>query len=268
MARTRMIKPEFWSDEKLAKLSLQARLTYIGLWNLSDDYGVVKGHPAWLKNSIYPYDDLRIGQFETWLAELERIGRVVPFVAGGEKFYAIRNCRRHQTINRPSQIRNPDPPLSLMEDSLSTHGALTDETETETETEVKQKQKGGCGGKTKILTSPLQERFDSFWHAYPRKRSKGQAERAFLKISPDEQLLATMIATIERATTSADWLREEGRFIPHPATWLNARGWEDEENNRPHHVSGTTIGNMKIMEEWRPPYDEHQTIPGNDDDPG
>jgi hypothetical protein len=29
MARTRMIKPEFWSDEKLALLSLQARLTYI-----------------------------------------------------------------------------------------------------------------------------------------------------------------------------------------------------------------------------------------------
>jgi hypothetical protein len=45
-----MIKPEFWSDEKLAALSLQARLIYIGLWNLSDDYGVVKGHPlCWLE---------------------------------------------------------------------------------------------------------------------------------------------------------------------------------------------------------------------------
>ncbi len=50
MARTRMIKPEFWSDEKLAALSLQVRLIYIGLWNLSDDYGVVKGHPlCWLE---------------------------------------------------------------------------------------------------------------------------------------------------------------------------------------------------------------------------
>lgn len=131
-----MIKPEFWSDEKLALLSLQARLTYIGLWNLSDDYGVVKGHPSWLKNSIYPYDDMRLGQFEAWLSELERIGRIVPFVADGEKFYSIRNFQRHQTINRPSQIRNPDPPLSLMEDSLSAHGALTDETERETERET------------------------------------------------------------------------------------------------------------------------------------
>ena len=131
-----MIKPEFWSDEKLALLSLQARLTYIGLWNLSDDYGVVKGHPAWLKNSIYPYDDIRLDEFGAWLSELTKIGRIVPFLADGEKFYAIRNFRRHQTIKRPSQIRNPDPPLSLMEDSLSAHGALTDETETETETET------------------------------------------------------------------------------------------------------------------------------------
>ena len=131
-----MIKPEFWSDEKLALLSLQARLTYIGLWNLSDDYGVVKGHSAWLKNSIYPYNDIRLDEFGAWLSELTKIGRIVLFLADGEKFYAIRNFRRHQTINRPSKIRNPDPPLSLMEDSLSAHGALTDETETETERET------------------------------------------------------------------------------------------------------------------------------------
>jgi len=43
-----MIKPEFWSDEKLAALSLQARLIYIGLWNLSDDYGIVKSHNGYI----------------------------------------------------------------------------------------------------------------------------------------------------------------------------------------------------------------------------
>ena len=77
-----MIKPEFWSDEKLALLSLQARLTYIGLWNLSDDYGVVKGHPSWLKNSIYPYDDIRLDEFGAWLSELTRIGRIVSCCFG------------------------------------------------------------------------------------------------------------------------------------------------------------------------------------------
>jgi len=74
--------------------------------------------------------------------------------------------------------------------------------------------------------------FQSFWEVYPRKKSKGQAERAFLKIKPDEQLLATMLAKIEQARTSEEWLDEDGKFIPYPATWLNARGWEDEESRR------------------------------------
>lgn len=52
MARSRILKPEFWSDEKLALVSREARLTFAGLWTCSDDYGVTKGHPAWLKAQI------------------------------------------------------------------------------------------------------------------------------------------------------------------------------------------------------------------------
>ena len=56
-----------------------------------------------------------------------------------------------------------------------------------------------------------------------------KAEKAFLKINPDEQLLAMIIATIEQAKTSEDWIKESGKYIPYPATWLNAKGWEDED---------------------------------------
>ena len=72
------------------------------------------------------------------------------------------------------------------------------------------------------------DNFSIFWTAYPKKKSKGQAEKAFAKVNPDEQLLATMLATIEQATKSEDWQKDGGKFIPHPATWLNAKGWEDE----------------------------------------
>jgi hypothetical protein len=70
--------------------------------------------------------------------------------------------------------------------------------------------------------------FELFWKAYPKKRSRGQAEKAFQKISPDEELLNRILTAIEQAKKSEAWLKEEGRFIPYPATWLNARGWEDE----------------------------------------
>lgn len=70
--------------------------------------------------------------------------------------------------------------------------------------------------------------FDRFWAAYPRKASKGRAERAFATINPDEQLVGRMCAAIERAKTSDQWRKDGGKFVPHPATWLGAKGWEDE----------------------------------------
>jgi len=81
--------------------------------------------------------------------------------------------------------------------------------------------------KTK-LNKTIHARFEIFWKAYPKKRSKGQAEKAFTKVKPDEQLLATMLATIERAKKSEGWLKDGGQFIPYPATWLNRKCWEDE----------------------------------------
>jgi HNH endonuclease len=89
----------------------------------------------------------------------------------------------------------------------------------------KKKEKEGAGEKEKGKGT---NGFACFWDAYPKKKSKGQAEKAWLKIKPNEQLLATMLAKIEQARTSVEWTREGGQFIPHPATWLNAKGWEDE----------------------------------------
>jgi len=37
-----------------------------------------------------------------------------------------------------------------------------------------------------------------------------------------------IIQSLEQAKTSVDWTKEKGKYIPYPATWLNAKGWEDE----------------------------------------
>ena len=64
-----------------------------------------------------------------------------------------------------------------------------------------------------------------------------------------------MIATIERATTSEDWLKEGGKYIPYPATWLGARGWEDEMTAPPLDgvVSEVTARNLRAIRNWRSP---------------
>jgi len=70
--------------------------------------------------------------------------------------------------------------------------------------------------------------FDEFWKLYPRKKSKGQAEKAWSSLKPNEQLVVAILQGIERAKTSESWRKDGGQYIPHPATWLRAKGWEDE----------------------------------------
>jgi phage replication O-like protein O len=82
--------------------------------------------------------------------------------------------------------------------------------------------------KQKKNTCANADAFARFWSAYPKKKSKGQAEKAFAKIKSSEQLIDAMVAAVERAKTSEDWRKADGQYVPHPATWLNARGWEDE----------------------------------------
>ena len=145
MARSRILKPEFWSDEKLALVAREARLAFAGLWTCSDDYGVTKGHPAWLKSQIFPYDtDLTLAQFQQWLTDLERIGVIDAFTANGEAFFYIRNFSEHQKVDRPSKMRNPPCPRAILarpsrvcrEPLANDSRECSDETETETETET------------------------------------------------------------------------------------------------------------------------------------
>ena len=72
------------------------------------------------------------------------------------------------------------------------------------------------------------EGFAEFWPKYPKKKNKGDAERAWAVIHPDFTLRQRILTALEEARRSQEWLRERGRFIPYPATWLRAKGWEDE----------------------------------------
>lgn len=70
--------------------------------------------------------------------------------------------------------------------------------------------------------------FDLFWQAYPRKVAKPDAMQAWRRIMPDAELSARILAALERARSTEQWQRDEGKFIPHPATWLNKRRFDDE----------------------------------------
>jgi hypothetical protein len=97
--------------------------------------------------------------------------------------------------------------------ALCSQGATT-ETETEREERERQRQ----------LTKEIKNGFIEFWKHYPKKIAKPNAEKAWMKISPDIETSKRII----RAISEQKLLGREEQFIPHPATWLNARRWEDE----------------------------------------
>ena len=67
--------------------------------------------------------------------------------------------------------------------------------------------------------------FDNFWQLYPRKIGKGAARKAYAaavrKAGPDE--IDAGLAKFRAGLNGTD-----PKFIPHPATWLNAERWLDD----------------------------------------
>lgn len=82
--------------------------------------------------------------------------------------------------------------------------------------------------------------FLEFWSAYPKKISKPDALKAWKKIAPDDDLKAKIIDAVNVAKQSKDWTKDEGQFIPYPATWLNAKRWED-----------VTVTASPVKREWQ-----------------
>ena len=123
------------------------------------------------------------------------------------------------------------------------------ETEAETEAKAETEEKNTCA----LTCAGVSEKFERFWSAYPKKKSKDAALKAFKKRKPDEQLFAAIMDGLERAKTSEQWTRENGKYIPYPATWLNAGAWMDEETeieSAPY--SETTAQNLRVLKDWRP----------------
>lgn len=70
--------------------------------------------------------------------------------------------------------------------------------------------------------------FNEFWQLYPKKRAKANALKIWLKLKPSDELFKQILSAVKTQSNSEDWLKEKGKYIPYPTTWLNGERWEDE----------------------------------------
>ncbi|MHC9884097.1 helix-turn-helix domain-containing protein [Corynebacterium diphtheriae] len=76
------------------------------------------------------------------------------------------------------------------------------------------------------------DRFEAWYRHYPRKVGKEKAFKAWqkaTKLISEEKLTQKTILFAQHHETA----KTEKQFIPHPTTWLNRGGWDDELDSAP-----------------------------------
>ena len=150
MARRRMIDPSFWVSEDVGRLSVFARLLFLGLVSQADDEGRGRAKPAYLRSQLFAYDErVRLSEVENALAEIGRNLAVRFYTAGGNQYYVLEHWHDWQSIDRPKPSRIPAPDdeaasdrRDVGEESTKNRRRVADESRLkEKEREKKEKQK-------------------------------------------------------------------------------------------------------------------------------
>jgi hypothetical protein len=107
MPRIRTIKPDLWQDEAIGEISLEARLTFVGLITQADDHGRLKGSPKLVKAWVFPYDETPLRKVSEWLRELHESGLIICFKVEGRDFIELPSWKKHQRVSHPTDSALP-----------------------------------------------------------------------------------------------------------------------------------------------------------------
>ncbi len=106
--RIRSLKPEWLEDEPLVACSSDARVLSAALIVLADDYGNGRGGELFLTSRVFP------GKSRETLAraleELVRIRYVELYEIDGQRYFSIRNWKKHQRVDHPGKPIVPKKP--------------------------------------------------------------------------------------------------------------------------------------------------------------
>lgn len=111
MARlSRPLKTAFWDDDKVCRLSRDARLTLAGLiTKMADDEGRFIASPVAVSGALFPHDNLSPAKVERWLNEIESQGMASIYRVNGGTYGCLPGWARHQNPPHPSKSTLPPP---------------------------------------------------------------------------------------------------------------------------------------------------------------
>ncbi len=111
MARTRNIKPGFFTNEDLAEISPEGRLLFIGLWTLADREGRLEDRPKKIKAEIFPYENIDV---DSLLDDLDNHLFIKRYCVAGKRYIQVMTFTRHQKPHpREAKSVIPEMPETL-----------------------------------------------------------------------------------------------------------------------------------------------------------
>ena len=93
MARSRNIKPGFFTNDVLGELPPLTRILFAGLWVIADRDGRLADRPKKIRAEVLPYDDC---DANAMLGELERTGFIVRYQFDETSVIQILAWTKHQ----------------------------------------------------------------------------------------------------------------------------------------------------------------------------
>jgi hypothetical protein len=222
MARARNIKPAFFQNEDLAELKPIERLAFIAMWTVADYKGCIEYRAKRLKIQLLPYDNCDI---ELIVTNLEKSRFITTYYVQGQSYIKILNFEKHQNPHPNERKSGSDIP----DIDENTHKI------NDIEQVMTNHEQDGTNRADSLIpltdsliplpAKKLADSFDDFWKAYPKKTGKDRASIAWKKKSPP---LIKVLEALQWQTISEQWIKDGGKYIPNPATYLNDGRWKDE----------------------------------------
>ena len=108
--RIRTLKPECWQDQKLGRVSRDARLLWTVLITLADDEGRFLSLPSVVLGHGYPYDSDAPKKLAGWMGELTDERLVEVYEADGIQYGWLPKWELHQKVNKAKASTLAAPP--------------------------------------------------------------------------------------------------------------------------------------------------------------
>lgn len=212
----RIIKESIHESEKVNRMTdFQFRL-WVNLIAYVDDYGRGDARPAIIKGKCFPLRErLTNADINAALTGLAGIGCVSLYEVDGKPYLYFPNWESHQRVrNKVSKFPAPQESAASRGELPQVAARIQSNPNPESESRIQNPK-----------DTRVREAFGAFWSAYPKKVGKPAAERAFKKIKESDYPL--LLPAIEQHKRSKQWQKNDGEFIPNPATWLNQERWND-----------------------------------------